>query len=127
METALPSGSKDVCMLPELVIRFIIGGLVVSAFAVIGDMLRPKAFAGIFGAAPSVALATLGLTLMMHGGSYAGIEGRSMLAGGIALFLYSVVSYWLLSRRAMGTLPGASLTMLSWFASAFVLWGAFLR
>lgn len=114
-------------MVPELVIRFIIGGLVVSAFSVIGDMLRPKAFAGIFGAAPSVALATLGLTFMMHGGSYAGIEGRSMLAGAAALFLYSLLSYWLLARRATGTLPGASLSMLSWFASAFALWGVFLR
>lgn len=114
-------------MLPELVIRFVIGGLVVSAFAVIGDMLRPKAFAGIFGAAPSVALATLGMTFIMHGGSYAGTEGRSMLAGAAALFLYSVVSYWLLSRRVVGTLPGSGLSMVSWFASAFVLWGIFLR
>ena len=50
-------------MLSELLIRFLIGGLIVSVFAVSGDILRPKTFAGIFGAAPSVALASLGTDL----------------------------------------------------------------
>ena len=54
-------------MLSELAIRFVLGGLIVSAFAVIGDMLHPKSFAGIFGAAPSVALASLGLTFLTKG------------------------------------------------------------
>ena len=54
-------------MLSELAIRFVLGGLFVSAFAVIGDMLHPKSFAGIFGAAPSVALASLGLTFLTQG------------------------------------------------------------
>ena len=43
----------------QILIRFIIGGMIVSAFAIIGDVLKPKTFAGLFGAAPSVALATL--------------------------------------------------------------------
>jgi hypothetical protein len=38
---------------------FVAGGLIVSAFAILGDLLRPKSFAGLFGAAPSIALATL--------------------------------------------------------------------
>jgi hypothetical protein len=37
----------------ELVERFLLGGLIVSVFAVVGDMLRPRGFAGLFGAAPS--------------------------------------------------------------------------
>jgi hypothetical protein len=45
----------------EYVVRFLLGGVVVSAFSMLGDMLRPKSFAGLFGAAPSVALATLGI------------------------------------------------------------------
>jgi len=44
----------------QLLARFLIGALVVSAFAVMGDLLKPKGFARLFGAAPSVALATLG-------------------------------------------------------------------
>ena len=47
----------------EYVIRFLAGGVVVSAFAMLGDLLRPKSFAGLFGAAPSVALTTLGIAL----------------------------------------------------------------
>ena len=52
----------------DYVIRFLAGGLVVSLFAVAGDVLRPKSFAGLFGAAPSVALATLTLAFWKHGG-----------------------------------------------------------
>jgi hypothetical protein len=40
------------------VVRFLVGGILVSAFAMLGDILRPKSFAGLFGAAPSVALST---------------------------------------------------------------------
>jgi hypothetical protein len=47
----------------EYVIRFLVGGAVVSAFSMLGDVLKPKSFAGLFGAAPSVALATLGIAI----------------------------------------------------------------
>src|SRR4051794_11685958 len=69
----------------ELGLRFLIGGIVVSMFAVIGDLLRPKTFAGLFGAAPSVALATLGLTFWSKGGATVVTEGRSMIVGAVAL------------------------------------------
>ena len=36
----------------EYLVRFLVGGIVVSAFAVLGDLLRPKSFAGLFGALP---------------------------------------------------------------------------
>lgn len=114
-------------MAEELAFRFIVGGLVVCIFAVIGDMLQPKTFAGIFGAAPSVALATLGLTLFTHGGSYSGLEGRSMIVGAIALVCYSLVAAWLLHKRAPSALPVASGSVLVWLAVAFGIWGAALR
>jgi hypothetical protein len=55
----------------EYIVRFLIGGVAVSAFAMLGDILRPKSFAGLFGAAPSVALATLGIAVYRHGADYA--------------------------------------------------------
>jgi hypothetical protein len=64
-------------MIVEPLIRLLAGGLVVSAFALIGDIVRPKSFAGILGAAPSIALATLGLTFVAKGPAVAGIDGRS--------------------------------------------------
>ena len=59
----------------EVFIRFLIGGLFVSAFAVLGDSLKPKSFDGLFGAAPSVALATLVLTIHSQGAVFAGFLG----------------------------------------------------
>lgn len=58
-----------------------------SLFAVLGDVLKPKSFAGLFGAAPSVALATLGLTIVADGKRFATQEAHSMIAGALALFL----------------------------------------
>jgi len=113
--------------LSDLVLRFVIGGLVVSAFALIGDLLKPKSFAGLFGAAPSVALATLTLTIFKDGKSYAAVEARSMVAGAIALLLYCVLVTWLLKRdhfRALGATCAASVL---WFATAFGLWFVFLH
>jgi hypothetical protein len=51
----------------------------------LGDVLRPKSFAGLFGAAPSVAVATLSLALFEQGGTYVSVEGRSMMIGALAL------------------------------------------
>jgi hypothetical protein len=69
---------------------------------IIGDILKPKSFAGLFGAAPSVALATLAMTVVFDGSSYAAIEGRSMMAGAIAFFVYAS----LVSRIMMLQVPG---------------------
>jgi hypothetical protein len=64
----------------EYVIRFLAGGAVVSAFAMLGDVLRPKSFAGLFGAAPSVALATLAIALYRHGADYVVLQSHAMTA-----------------------------------------------
>ena len=88
----------------EIVVRFIVGGFVVSLFAVLGDVLRPKSFAGLFGAAPSIALATLGLTVHRHGNQYAAIEARSMILGAAAFFVYTAMSAWILRRFTPSTL-----------------------
>ncbi|MGB8632959.1 MAG: hypothetical protein WCD69_26885 [Xanthobacteraceae bacterium] len=48
-------------------LRLIAGGIAVSMFAALGDTLQPKSFAGLFGAAPSIALATLLITLSQQG------------------------------------------------------------
>jgi sulfite exporter TauE/SafE len=66
---------------------FVIGGIVVSAFAALGDVLKPKSFAGLFGAVPSIALATLGLTIAANGKMHAATEARSMIAGAL-VFLF---------------------------------------
>jgi hypothetical protein len=61
----------------EYALRFLAGGIAVSAFAVLGDTLRPKSFAGLFGAAPSIAFATLLITTVAKGRSVRG-HGRAL-------------------------------------------------
>ena len=43
--------------------RGVVGGLMVVAFSLIGESVAPKAFAGLFASAPSVAIAGLALTV----------------------------------------------------------------
>ncbi|HZS94840.1 MAG TPA: DUF3147 family protein [Chloroflexota bacterium] len=114
-------------LIVEIAVRFIIGGLVVTAFAVIGDVLRPKSFAGIFGAAPSVALATLGLTFALKGGTYASVEGLSMIFGAVAFFLYVLPLRAFLIRRKLNALVLAIASWAVWLAAAFGLWALFAR
>src|SRR4051794_18994281 len=102
----------------EYVIRFLAGGIVVSAFAALGDILRPKSFAGLFGAAPSVALATLSLALWREGGDYVSVEGRSMIIGSLALALYSLVVCHLLIRVRCSALVATTATIFLWLVVA---------
>ena len=105
----------------EYLIRFVAGGLVVSIFAILGDVLRPKSFAGLFGAAPSVALATLGLAFWKHGGAYVVTEGRSMILGALALTAYCAAVCQLLMRMRCSALTATGASVLIWFAVAFGL------
>jgi hypothetical protein len=41
---------------PDILLRILVGGSIVSTFAVLSDLLKPKTSAGLFTAAPSVAL-----------------------------------------------------------------------
>ena len=111
----------------DLVIRFLVGGVVVSTFAVLGDLLKPKSFAGLFGAAPSVALATLTLTVVKNGRLYAAIEARSMIFGAIGFFVYACIVAWLLMRKNMSAKMASLLAIFAWFGGAFGLWFAILR
>ena len=105
----------------EYLVRFFVGGVVVSAFAMLGDVLRPKSFAGLFGAAPSVALATLGIAIYQHGAGYAALQSQTMMAGAIALAIYSVVVCHLLVRARLRALPATLLSLVVWLSVAFGL------
>jgi hypothetical protein len=111
----------------EYLIRFIVGGCVVSVFALLGDILRPKSFAGLFGAAPSVALATLGIAVALHGASYAAVQSQAMMLGAVALGLYSVVVCQLLMRFRVGATTATLVSLPVWLAFALGLHMLFLR
>ncbi len=102
----------------EMLVRAVLGGIVVSSFALLGDVLKPKSFAGLFGAAPSVALATLALAVHKHGAGYVSIEGRSMLLGAIAFFVYASVASRLMMRQKWAALPVTALALVIWLGAA---------
>lgn len=105
----------------EYVLRFIAGGIIVSAFAILGDMLRPKSFGGLLGAAPSVALATLGIAVVEHGASYAAAESWSMIYGAAALACYGFAVCQLLMRFRLAALPATIIAFAVWLVVAFGL------
>jgi len=111
----------------EYAIRFVAGGLLVCVFAVIGDALDPKSFAGIFAAAPSIALATLSLTIATKGKLYGAVEARSMVAGGFAFFLYSCVNLRLMGKYRVHALKAAASAIFVWLAWALGIWAGVLR
>lgn len=110
----------------QILIRFIVGGFVVSAFALIGDLLKPKSFAGLLGAAPSVALATLGLTIIKEGRGYAATEARSMVAGAAAFFIYASFASWIMMRHQPKVLWVTVGLIPIWLGVAFGIWYVWL-
>jgi hypothetical protein len=111
----------------ELLYRFLIGGAVVSLFAAMGDVFRPKSFAGLFGAAPSIACASLALALLYKGAGYAAIEARSMMVGAAAFVIYAWVSSYLMLKRKLPALPVTALGLVLWLLLAMSGWACFIR
>ena len=103
----------------EYGLRFLAGGIAVSAFAALGDTLRPKTFAGLFGAAPSIAVATLLITLSQKGAPFAAVEGRSMILGAFALAAYSWVVCVLLKKFLLSSRAATMAALVVWFVVAF--------
>jgi predicted signal transduction protein with EAL and GGDEF domain len=111
----------------DTILRFLIGGLVVSVFAILGDMIKPESLGGVFAAAPTIAFATLSLTLHKHGAAYIAIEARSMVAGAIAFFIYACCVSFTLVRWRPKSLTATITLMPVWFATAAALWALWLR
>jgi uncharacterized membrane protein (GlpM family) len=108
----------------QLVIRFCLGGLIVSAFALISDIFKPKTFAGLFGAAPSVALASLSIVVREESRNTAATEAGSMMVGAVALFVYAWFVSWLVMRFKMPAAKVALPGLLLWLGVAAGLWYA---
>jgi Protein of unknown function (DUF3147) len=106
----------------EMVVRFFVGGLVVSLFSTLADIFRPKSFAGLLGAAPSIALATLGLTILHDGEPYAAFEARSMIFGALGFLIYALLVSCLLRHYRPAAMTAAFVGVPIWFAVSLGLW-----
>jgi hypothetical protein len=102
-------------------LKALAGGTLVAGFSVLGDLLKPKAFAGIFGAAPSVALASLLITAVTSGGSKAATSAHGMIAGAVGMVCYCIAASALVKR--FGALGGSILAWVAWIVpSVLVYW-----
>jgi hypothetical protein len=109
-------------MLSELAVRFVLGGVIVSLFAAIAECFEPKTFAGLFGAAPSVALVSLALAFHKQGGSYVSLEARSFVMGALGLLAYSAGCVAISKNARIPVWLGAFGALTIWTAAAFLLW-----
>jgi hypothetical protein len=80
--------------LPVLGLRMVVGGLLVVAFAVIAELSEPKKLAGLFTAAPAVALGGLLVMLATKGAGDVRRAALGMIAGAIAMVVYCGLAAW---------------------------------
>jgi hypothetical protein len=102
----------------ELVVRFLLGGAVVSAFAAVGELCKRKTFSGLFGAAPSVAIASLALAFSSDGATYVRTEARTMVIGAVAMLVYAITCVAVTQRKHFPVWLGAGIAWIAWFVVA---------
>jgi uncharacterized membrane protein (GlpM family) len=107
--------------LDEVVGRFLLGGSCVALFAVAGAAFKPKTFAGLFGAAPTVALVSLSLAFDEHGSEYVGQISHAMILGALALLGYSAICLASIGRPHVSVLLASVLSWGAWGLLALAL------
>ena len=106
-------------------VRALLGGTLVALFAVAGELLRPRSFAGIFAAAPSVALASLLITDVDKGEPVVWASAVGMIAGAVAMVAACTVGIDAVKR--FRALRGAVAAIAVWIVVAAGLYVVALR
>ncbi len=99
-----------------LAIKGLAGGGLVVTFALLSEGLSPKRFAGLFSAAPAVALAGLIVVLADKGAHDARQNALGMLAGAAGMLAYAGLAIPLLRRHSAGS--AALMALGGWLAVA---------
>jgi uncharacterized membrane protein (GlpM family) len=108
----------------QVVFKALLGGTMVVVFALISELFEPKSFSGIFSTAPSVALGSLGVSLLAGSGHEIATACEGMFLGAIALLCYCLVASPAVQRLGIGR--GAGLALAAWFIVALpgvIIWG----
>lgn len=103
----------------ELALKSVCGGALVLVFSAFAQTLSPKRFAGVFAAAPTVALASLAVTVGFQGSATAARQCTGMLAGAGGFAVYCLLAPSVVRR--LGTLRGSAVTLLAWAGTAAAL------
>jgi uncharacterized membrane protein (GlpM family) len=106
-------------------LKAIAGGTFVVVFSAFSDVLKPKVFAGVFSAAPSVALASLAITVLTTGASKAAVSSRGMVAGATGMIAYCIAASYFVKR--FGATAGSIMAWAAWIVPSVIVYGLFLR
>ena len=109
-----------------LLVKGLVGGIGVVAFAAVARMLRPERLAGVFCAAPSVAVGSLAVVVLVSGQKDGFLAARGLGVGAAAL-VGACLAGAVASRPADGSAVTISaVTCATWLALvgllAAVLW-----
>ena len=108
-----------------LLVRTLAGGVMVALFAVLADALKPKMFAGLFAAAPSVASVSLLVTGIAMGPARDQKSAAGMIAGAVGLVFYSLAAALLVKH--LKAVVGSVLAWLAWVIPAGAVYWVFIR
>lgn len=100
-------------------VKFAVGGVFVALFALAGEVFQSKRLSGVFGGAPSVATASLLITVLTQGTRPLHQMMTGMVIGATAFLVYVNVVRG--PGRHVIPLIAAPAAWLAWFATAAVL------
>lgn len=111
---------------PLLLLKGLVGGLGVVAFAAVARAVQPERLAGVFCAAPSVAVGSLAVVVLASGERDGLLAAKGMVVGAAAL-VGACLAGALVGRSADGSaLSVSAATCAAWLALAgsiaLVLW-----
>jgi len=92
--------------------KAIIGGTFVVLFALLGQVLYPKRFSGLFSAAPSIAVAGLIITVVDKGDHEATLGAIGMMFGAVGFVVFALCVRALLVRY--NAVVASSLACIAW-------------
>lgn len=88
--------------LATLGVKALNGGAMVVVFSLVAEVLKPKRFAGLFSAAPSVAIANLTVTGLVDGKPHMLANTSGMVVGAVAMGLACAAGIWLVPHLKTG-------------------------
>ena len=101
--------------------KALVGGIGVIAFAAVARVVRPHRLAGLFCAAPSVAIGSLAIVVLASGEVDGLQAARGMVLGAVALLGACLVGAIAARPAEASALPIATATGLAWLVLAALL------
>jgi uncharacterized membrane protein (GlpM family) len=107
-----------------LFVKGCLGGTFVVLFAAVSQPLKPKSFAGLFAAAPSIALGALVVTGITKGAHADHEQSFAMIFGAAAMICYCMTA--VVSVDRLGALRGSIVAFAAWAVVAALSYVAVL-